>query len=150
MRDEIRFSDHAAGTKIMELAGGAVFNPQGEAVISRHIDDKFVGGIVYANYTGAGGSIEMHTGSVRPIWVNRDILWAAFDYPFKQLGCVKVLGRVKENNFSALAFFYNLGFTVETTVVDVYPDCGLHVIGMYADKCRWLDLKPRSIRTNRS
>lgn len=146
MNDVIRFNYEEDGHRILRLSGGAVFNPRGETVMARIRDGKLLGGIVYSNYTKR--SIEMHTAGFVPRWVNRNILWAAFDYPFNQLGCEKVFGRVQASNEQAMRFDLSLGFTVETVVKDVYPDGDLNVMSMYKADCRHLNIRPRGLHSN--
>jgi RimJ/RimL family protein N-acetyltransferase len=111
--------------------------------IARIRDDKLMGGILYTGYTGR--SVEMHVAGFDPRWINKDILWMAFDYPFNQLEVLKVLGRVSSGNSRALDFDYKLGFVLEAVIKDVYPDGDLLVLSMYSDQCRWLKLKPRTV-----
>ena len=69
---------------------------------------------------------------------SRDILWAVFAYPFIQLQCKKVIGRVSENNSRALEFDLKLGFKEEARIRDVYPEGDLFILTMRRDDCRWL------------
>ena len=98
---------------------------------------------MFSGYNEA--SICMHVASFLPGWVNRDLLWATFSYPFEQLGVKKVIGQVPASNKAALEFDTNLGFKIETIVKDVFVDDDLVVLGMYRDECRWLKIKPRHI-----
>lgn len=87
----------------------------------------------------------MHVAAFRPRWINRDLLWAAFHYPFVQLGVKKVFGQVPEDNTKALELNRNLGFKEETRIADVYPEGDMVLMSMYKADCRWLSIKPRGI-----
>lgn len=85
----------------------------------------------------------------RPDWANRDMLWVAFDYPFNQLGCKKLFGQVPESNPKALEIDLKLGFKIIAKIDDVFPDGALIVVALDRDDCRWLNLKPRGLRTGK-
>lgn len=139
--------DHAfdAGRRIMALAGGAVFNPAGERCIARFVDGTFVGGVVYSNATQA--SLQMHVAGVRRGWLNRDLLWVAFDFPFNQLGVGKVFASIRASNTEALRFNASLGFKDEAVLTDVFPDGDMVIRSMYKADCRFLNIVARTIRS---
>lgn len=125
---------------------GSVFNPAVDVVIARVHDGEFRGGVIYNNYTGA--SINLHVYGVDPNWVNRDMLWIAFHYPFVQLGCKKVFAQVPANNTRSLDFELKLGFKIEARIADVFPDEDLIVVSMRREECRWLGLRPSGVICN--
>lgn len=63
----------------------AVFNETG-----------LVAGIVYHNWHPATGVMELSAGSASHRWLNRDIVRAAFAFPFDVMGCQAVTGRHSE------------------------------------------------------
>lgn len=134
-----------AGRRIMALAGGAVFSPEGERCIARYVDGKLAGGVVYSNATQA--SLEMHVAGLCPRWLNRDLLWVAFDYPFMQLGVRKVFTRIQASNTEALRFNASLGFKDEAVLKDVFPDGDMVIRSMYKADCRFLNIVARTIRS---
>ena len=69
---------------------------------------RIVGGVVYTMYTGNG--IMMNVAGGYKGWINRAFIRAAFAYPFKQLGCTRVSGLVRVDNFAAQKFDERLGF----------------------------------------
>lgn len=148
MIDRIHIGDeHAenAGRRIMALVGGTLFNPAAETCIARFIDGSFVGGVVYSNATQA--SIEMTVAGMRRGWLNRDLLWVAFDYPFNQLGLKKVFARIKTSNTDSLRFNASLGFKDEAVLRDVFPDGDMVIRSMYKADCRFLNIVARTIRS---
>lgn len=120
---------------------GIFFNPACDHAISRAKDGKLLGGVIFTNYTGS--SIAMHVASFDQHWLNRDMLWICFDYPFNQLKVLKLLGHVPSGNRKALDFDLKLGFKVEARIADVYPDGDLVFLSMLRENCRWLKLRPR-------
>lgn len=125
-------------------AAGCSYNPSEDQVLSRVTSEgNLLGGVIFTSYTGA--SICMHTAGFAPNWISKDLLWICFDYPFVQLRCSKVLALIPSSNLKALDFNRRLGFTVETTIKEVYPDGDAIVISMDRSACRWLGLKPRRL-----
>lgn len=138
----IRFNHAFDGVRIAEAAG-CIYNDAVDNVIARWVGDDLVGGILYQGYTGA--SVQMHVAGFRPRWLNRDLLWVAFDYPFTQLGVKKVFGQVGVHNTKALEFDRNLGFKEEARIADVYPEGDMILMSMYKSDCRWLNIQPREL-----
>lgn len=134
---------HAA--RICEAAE-VVHNPFADQVIARVEGDTLYGGVVFQNYTGRGGSIQMHMAGFVRNWANREMIWAAFDYPFTQLGCKKVFGPVRASATETLEIDRRLGFKVEAVVEDVFPDEACVILALAREDCRWLKLKPRTLQ----
>ena len=74
------------------------------------------------------------------------MLWVSFNYTFIQLGCKVLFGQVPETNSKALEFDLKIGFKEITRIDDVFPDGGLILLAMRREECRWLKLKPRSLK----
>lgn len=141
---EIVFDNTGYGHRIAKAAGSN-FNPAADRCIARVKDGILLGGVVYVNYSIA--SISAHVCGFVDNWMNRDLLWVLFDYPFVQLGCDKIIVQIPETNIKSLEFATNLGFNLETKVIDVFPNGGaLLVLGMYRRDCRWLKIKPRFLK----
>lgn len=120
------------------------FNPACDPVISNvGADGDLLGGVIYDGYTGS--CIFIHQAGFDKHWMNRDMLWTAFDYPFNQLGCTKLFGTIPSTNGELLGINLRLGFQVEAVLEDAYPGGDMLVLSMKRDECRWLKLKPRSI-----
>jgi RimJ/RimL family protein N-acetyltransferase len=119
------------------------YNPLLDPVISHtDSDGKLLGGVIYDGLTGP--CIFAHQASFNKRWLSRDMLWVMFDYPFNQLKCKKICGTIPSSNLGLLAFNVKLGFKVEATIKDAYPDGDMLVMSMTRDECRWLDIKQRS------
>lgn len=103
---------------------------------------KLVAGVVYDKW--GDGDVCMHVGAVGNNWLNREFLFAAFDYPFTQVGCRRVTGLVPANNFAAKRFDEHLGFVLEGRMRKGTPDGDLLVYGMLKEECRWLRLERKA------
>jgi hypothetical protein len=139
----IVFNDPAHG-QIIAAHAGATFNPTADTCIAVVRNGEMTGGTIYSNYTGV--SIAMHVAGFTPSWASIDMLWVAFHYPFIQLNCNKVFAQIPEDNFKALEFDYKLGFKEEARIRDVFPSGDLILLSMHRDDCRWLKIKPRSLK----
>jgi len=144
--DEIVFNDAEQGDAIA-TAAGTFFRPAVDISICRVRNDVLLGGVVFTNYTGE--SIEIHTASFEDHWVNRDLLFVTFDYPFNQLGVKRLFGRVPEYNVRALRLNANLGFRSVARIDGVFEHgTACIVMRMDRDDCRFLAVKPRGIKSN--
>lgn len=126
------------------IEAGCYFNPAVDVCISRLENEQLLGGVIYQNFTGE--SVAMHMAGFHPRWVNRDLIWVSFDYPFRQLGVKRVFGQVPESNTRALEFDLRFGFKVVTKIDGVFRDGGVIVIMLEREDCKWLNLKPQTLR----
>lgn len=136
----INYPEHA--TKIAKQAG-ALLHPTDMTIARVDMHGRLLGGVIYTNYTGA--SVCIHVGSFRPMWVNRNLLYAVFDYPFNQLGVKKVIGQVPKHNEKAVRFNLSVGFITETVITDVFPEGDMLIMTMYKENCRHLRIVPRNL-----
>jgi hypothetical protein len=84
---------------------------------------------------------QMHIAAVSEVnWMNRDLLWAAFDYPFNKLGVSVILGQICGSNEDALKLNRHLGFKVVAEIADAHMDGDLVIMAMKREDCRWLDI----------
>lgn len=108
-------------------------------------DGRVLGGVIYHNWTGAGGSVTLHMAGTEGQWASRDFLWCIYDYAFNQMHVKKILGPVPADNERALKIDLQMGFKVEAVLRDAYPDADLLMLSMVREDCRWLKIKPRHI-----
>ena len=138
----IRFNDPAYGEQIAEKAG-TIFHPVHNVCIAREEKGRLLGGVIYTNYTGE--SVAMHSASWVPRWINRDLLWVCFDYPFNQMGAARIFGQVPEDNEAAIHFNLNLGFRIIKKIEGVYKgNVACLLMCMEREECRHLAIKPRN------
>ena len=118
-----------------------------DSSFARVVDGDLYGGVVYNGYTEA--SMMIHSAAFHDRWINRDLLWITFDYPFNQLGVHRLFGQVPADNLAALKFNRNLGFRTVAIIEGVYKDdVACHVMRMDREDCRFLKIRPRHIRRN--
>ncbi len=99
-----------------------------------------IAGVIYNNVDGT--NLCMHVGAVDGRkWLTPQFLFAAFDYPFNQLGMRRVTAPIKTGNTRAIEFVENLGFKHNGTLRHYYADGDLMLYGMLRGECRFLEMK---------
>lgn len=132
--------NHPEHAKSIAKAAGTYFNPECDICISRESDGELVGGVIFQNFTGE--SIGVHVAGFVPNWLNRDLLWMAFDYPFNQLKCKRIFSQIPETNTKSLAFNRKLGFKEVAKIDGVFRDGAVVVTCIGKDDCKWHNMKP--------
>lgn len=136
--------DDVHAIRLIAQAARVQFIPKLHHCIARYSDDdRLLGGTLYTDYWG--GSVGCHFAGFAPNWINREILWLGFDYPFNQLKVRKVFGMIPEWNVQSRNTALRLGFKIEVLVADVFDTeegvNGMYVTSMYREDCRWLAMK---------
>jgi hypothetical protein len=125
--------DHA---RAIAKDAGTFFNPECDRVIANVKDGRLLGGVIFTAYTGA--SMALHVAGFDPNWIDRDMLWITFHYPFVTCGVRKILGAIPTSNQKTVLFSRKLGFVEETRISDVFADSDLLIVSMRKEHCRWL------------
>jgi hypothetical protein len=120
---------------VRQMTGAAI--PTDASGIGWTRDGEIVCAAMYDHYTGRSitASIAKAPGAVMPPGFIRII----FDYPFKQLGCAKILAYIEDVNWKSKELVEKMGFVLEATVTDVFPSGSMMIYTMLADQCRWLE-----------
>jgi RimJ/RimL family protein N-acetyltransferase len=101
--------------------------------------DRLIGGVVYHHYRQGDRSVEVTAAFEHPHWTLPGTLRALFDYPFNQLGVVRITAIASRRNKRARRLLAGLGFRLEGVVrkaLDGRDDA--FIFGMLRDECRWL------------
>lgn len=122
---------------------------QAVCVVSAIADTgKPLAGVIFDSYNGA--TIHAHIWIDAELKPHREWYSAIFDYPFRQLEVVKIIGQVSSNNLEARKLDENFGFVLEAEIKDYYDDgASLMVYTMTKDQCRVLN-SPRWSRVRKS
>jgi len=110
------------------------FEASTSTAIGWEVDDELTAGVLYDMFNGR--SVCMHVAIEKP--VTREYTRICFDYPFNQLGVLKVIGLVDSTNTQALRFDKHLGFTEEARIVDGGREGDLVLLTMTRQQCRWI------------
>lgn len=106
--------------------------------IGQEIDGDIKAVVAYDNIMDK--SCMMHTAAIVPNWISKDLLWAAFDYPFNKLKVKVILASVASTNEEALKLDRHLGFVDKAYIEDAHVDGDLVILAMRRENCRWLDI----------
>lgn len=134
--------DDVHAIRAIALAAHIQFVPRLHHCIARYSEtDRLLGGVLFTEYRG--GSVMIHMAGFDPHWVNRAMIYLAFDYPFNQLKVKKLIGLVPESNVRARNANLKLGFKAEYLIEDVYSgeDSGMLIMSMRREECKWLDMQ---------
>ena len=71
---------------------------------------ELIGGFVFNNWSPGAGVVEVSIAGVDHRWLNRSVLFAAFTYPFDQLGCQMVCSRTPARLKPAIRIARAYGF----------------------------------------
>ena len=86
-----------------------------------------------------GKTCQIHVVNFNKKYTPRKLLWATFDYPFRQLGLESLIGIVNSNNEQAMKYDQNLGFKEVHRFVGLHDDGGdIVVFEMKKDECRFV------------
>lgn len=97
--------------------------------------DGLMGVVGFDQFNGA--SVVMHAAGSGN-WVNRQMLFATFNYPFNVCQVNMVIGLVPSGNTDAIRFNTHLGFKVEAVLEGAHPDGALWLMTMKRGECRYL------------
>jgi len=117
---------------------GMNFSPYA-TFIGQEIDGEVKAVVAFDNILDK--SCEMHTAAIVPNWINKELLWACFDYPFNILKVKVILATVASSNTEALKLDRHLGFVDKAYIEDAHLDGDLVILAMRRENCRWLDIK---------
>ena len=101
---------------------------------------ELIGGIVISGYV-ENARCSMHCAGVGKRWLNREFLFACFDYAFRQLGCKVIINPVDSTNTDSLRFTQHIGFSELCRIPEGSGDCDLVLFSMPRRTCRWLHMK---------
>lgn len=103
-----------------------------------------MGGVLFTDWNNMG-SVQMHMALFGGFGGMRPLLYLVYQYPFEQLKVKKVFGLVPEFNARARNMNLHMGFKIEYVVDDVFAGeapCGMYIMSMTRNECRWLNMKP--------
>jgi RimJ/RimL family protein N-acetyltransferase len=139
----IRFNDPDAIVAIANAARCRFVRGWDQCVARYDPNGDLLGGFLFTDYNV--GSIQAHVAGFEPHWLDRSLLYLAFDYCFNRLNLKKVILTIRSTNDKSLAFAKHLGFNEETRVRDVFADADMLILCMYKAECRFLSMRPPHI-----
>lgn len=109
-----------------------------DGAIGLEKDGELIAGIVIDNYL-EGVRASMHCAGEGKHWLNREFLYAAFDYAFGFLKLKALVNYVSADNAASLRFTKHIGFTEIGRVPQGWEgESDMVLFQMHRDACRWL------------
>lgn len=120
---------------------GGEYIPGEESGIGLIVDGVLMAGTTYGMNNGRSCLIHVAVDSGCPLVP--EYVFSCFDYPFNQLGLIKLIGLVDSTNDRAIRLDKHLGFHLEATLKDAAPKGDLLIFSMTREQCKWLRLGDR-------
>jgi hypothetical protein len=136
--NDVRVNNLQDGMAIGEQIDHA-FSPINSSCIARVTPEgKLLGGAIYSEYTGLGGSAHIHAMIADRRCLTRPFLYLVFSYPFDQMLVKKLFAPVRRSKEDVFDFCFRLGFKPEAGVTDVFPGDDMILMSMYRADCKFL------------
>lgn len=111
--------------------------------IGRVVDGQIVGVWGYDRHI-LGYSCQMHCAGDGPHWLNRSLLWKAFQVPFVEWGYKVLIAPIGSDNPESIRLATSLGFVECGSIPDAHPDGALHLYRLSRDAgSKWLKVRYR-------
>jgi hypothetical protein len=120
---------------ISNKLGGEV--PKNLMCIGQKIDGKLKAVASYSNFQGKSCNFSL---AGEGNFMNKDFLWAMFDYPFNILNLKVIIATIAGNNEKSLKLSRHLGFKEIANIADAHIDGDLVIMTMKRENCKWLQL----------
>lgn len=110
-------------------------SPAARTIGSVDKDGRILGVVGYDNWNCASCTMDI---AGEPGWLSKQLIWAAFDYPFNVLGCNVVLSSIASTNKRSLSINERLGFKTECVIPSAHPKGDLVIRSLRKEDCVWL------------
>ena len=110
--------------------------PQNTACIGQEKDGKLIAVVGYNGFLP--NSCQIHVASTDVYWLNKDLLFAIFDYPFNKLKVKAIIAPICKDNVKSLNLCRKLGFENVADIPYGHPKGDLIVVAMKRNQCKWL------------
>jgi hypothetical protein len=120
---------------ISNKLGGEV--PKNLMCIGQEIDGELKAVSSYSNFQGKSCNFSL---AGEGNFMNKDYLWAMFDYPFNILKLKVIIATIAGNNEKSLKLSRHLGFKEIANIADAHKDGNLIIMVMKREDCKWLHL----------
>ena len=104
--------------------------------IGQEKDGQLIAVVGYNNFTEK--LCQIHVASTDVYWLNKDLLFAIFDYPFNKVGVKVILAPICKDNHKSLNLCRKLGFEKVAEIPYAHKDGDLVIMSMKRNQCKWL------------
>ena len=124
--------------------------PQNTACIGQEKDGNLIAVVGYNSFIP--NSCQIHVASTDVYWLNKDLLFAIFDYPFNKLEVKVILAPICKDNVKSLNLCRKLGFEQVADIPHGYYNGNIFgdliVMAMKRNQCKWLQQGESNERNN--
>lgn len=124
---------------LSESLGGDL--PDNTQCIGQEIDGEVKAVAGYAAFKGKSCNFSLASNGSN--WMNKDFLWAMFDYPFNKLNLKVIIATIAGNNDKSLKLSRHLGFKEIASIADAHQDGDLVIMIMKRENCKWLHINAK-------
>jgi RimJ/RimL family protein N-acetyltransferase len=110
--------------------------PQNTACIGQEKDGKLIAVVGYNGFLP--NSCQIHVASTDVYWLNKELLFAIFDYPFNKVGVKVIIAPIYKGNVKSLNLCRKLGFKQVADIPYAHLNGDLVVMLMERNQCKWL------------
>ena len=110
--------------------------PQETLCIGQKKDGELIAVVGYNNFTEK--LCQIHVASTDVYWLNKDLLFAIFDYPFNKVKVNVILAPICKDNSKSLNLCRKLGFKQVADIPDAHKNGDLVIMAMKRNQCKWL------------
>ena len=110
--------------------------PQETMCIGQEKDGELIAVVGYNNFTEK--LCQIHVASTDVYWLNKDLLFAIFDYPFNKVKVNVILAPICKDNVKSLNLCRKLGFEKVADIPYAHKDGDLIIMSMKRNQCKWL------------
>lgn len=116
---------------------GQKFDPRTATwLTSKAQSGTILGVVIFSRFTT--GNCEITVASSTPHFITKRFAYAVALYPFVQLGCRRVTAFIAVDNAKSLSLAQQLGFRIEGTVREWFPDSDAYILGLLREDCKWI------------
>lgn len=109
-----------------------------DAALGLEKDGELVAGIVLDGYEDSVRA-SMHCAGTGKYWLNREFLFACFDYAFNYLNLKVLINYVAADNTDSLRFTKHIGFKEIARVPQAWDGVqDMVLFQLHRDDCRWI------------
>lgn len=99
-----------------------------------------IAGVVIDGYA-KNARCSIHCAGEGKRWLNREFLFAVFDYVFRQLNCRVVVTPVNSENVASMKFIAHLGFEEQLRIEGGSPEGAMVIFVLRREACKWFKEK---------
>lgn len=132
--------DYAQNPQYLAWAEGILgqrFDPRSAVwLTSLSQTGKILGVVIFSRFTT--GNCEITVASMGPGFITKSFAYAVAIYAFEQIASRRVTAFIAVDNKKSLSLAQQLGFRIEGTVKEWFPNSDAYILGLLRRDCKWI------------